>query len=137
MLRKMPLPVALRKVRRDMIAAHGETAYTATDEALLAFIRHTHDAGDTYTGLVPELQAPYRVANAYAHATPYSELIAGTIVCFSLGDPDRDPIEWVVLDHPANTEHTLILKCIKTPYTANIGGEVPVYDKHTPLVRVH
>lgn len=134
-MRKMPLAAAVRTIRTDMAEAHGPNA-VLIDEAILHLVREWHNAGDTYAGCSdPRTRDAYRVVNAYAHATPYTELAAGDIVKFSLGSTDKI-IEWVVVDHPANTEHTLILRCIKNPYPSDIGGEVPVYDRHTPLTRV-
>jgi hypothetical protein len=134
-MRKMPLATATRIVRADLLEKHGINR-AVTDETLLPYIRGCHDSGDTYEGISDSrTREAYRTVNAYAHAVPYNELIAGDIVKFSLGSTDKI-IEWVVMDHPANTEHTLILRCIKNPYSSDIGGEVPVYDRHTPLTRV-
>lgn len=134
-MRKMPLAAAVRAIRADMAEAHGPNA-VLTDEAILFLVREWHKAGDVYAECSdPRTRDAYRVVNAYAHAVLYSELTAGDVVKFSLGATDKI-IEWVVVDHPANTEHTLILRCIKNPYSSDIGGEVPVYDRHTPLTRV-
>ncbi len=60
--------------------------------------------------------------------SPYSHIIAGEIITFG-----SRTTEWVVLDHPATGNGTIMVKCIKTQYACNLDS-VRLLDEMDTLV---